>query len=60
MEELSCLEDLWLFLFGIMLVAGDVLISEVKLTMFHNSVHLATLGDDRYSRVVFRSPAIVS
>ncbi len=24
------------------------------------SVHLATLGDDRYSRVVFRSPAIVS
>ena len=60
MEGLSCLEDLWLFLFGIMLVAGDVLISEVKLTMFHNSVHLATLGDDRYSRVVFRSPAIVS
>ena len=60
MEELSCLEDLWLFLFGIMLVAGDVLISEVKLTMFRNSVHLATLGDDRYSRVVFRSPAIVS
>jgi len=40
--------------------AGDVLVSEVKLTMFRNSVHLATLGDDRYSRVVFRSPAIVS
>ena len=42
------------------MVAGDVLISEVELTMFHNSVHLATLGDDRYSHVVFRSPAIVS
>ena len=42
------------FLFGVILVLGDVLISEVLFSL------IATLGNDRYGRALFSSPAIVS